>query len=372
MIDAMDIMEIVKPDAEEKQWQYDLISTIERIHYKNSVPTGTQDELSHFLQEPKRKPHFTLDFTTTFKNNRGSVTSPLETAIDCMCYRCLRTLLVAGASASYSIKPRNVPRSPLSYLAGMSPETFAERNSWNMCCLPSPDSSIGDMINELLIHGADINAGTEKSRDMNGFPALTNVVLRTRNCEEFPLITQLLDKGAHITQFAWHFAVGKNDKAYSPVLRVLIKHADEHKQVIPLHALFERLPSVLRPFGPSGPFGDEAILQIILRHGYIPDKNSGHARQLFVKALKKDSLQVVFMMLNQSPMMLQACRGSLQGVALSTDLQSLLDTPPSLQNQCKGVIKSTIGHGYLDKVKQLTLPPSIIEDLATVKDTPHA
>ena len=38
MTDALDIMEIVKHDSEEEQWRYDLITTIERIHYKNPVP----------------------------------------------------------------------------------------------------------------------------------------------------------------------------------------------------------------------------------------------------------------------------------------------------------------------------------------------
>ena len=35
MSDAKDIMEIVEHDAEEEQWQYNLITTMERIHYTN-------------------------------------------------------------------------------------------------------------------------------------------------------------------------------------------------------------------------------------------------------------------------------------------------------------------------------------------------
>ena len=72
------------------------------------------------------------------------------------------------------------------------------------------------------------------------------------------------------------------------------------------------------------------------------------------------------MVLTQAPMMLQACRGSLQGVTLSPQFQRLLATPPSLRNQCTGVLISSIGHGYVKKVKELPLPPAMIKELETI------
>ena len=208
------------------------------------------------------------------------------------------------------------------------------------------------MVNELLTHGADVNAGS--------YPALT-----FEASESSALLVQvLLDKGAQITQSSWHNALSNNN---TDVLRVLIEHTDTCKQVLPLHELFEHLAIEYRYREEKKPTLEK--LQVILSRGYIPDTNSATAGHQFIQLLKDDSREaeeVVSMVLTQAPMMLQACRGSLQGVTLSHQFQMLLATPPSLRNQCKGVLISSIGHGYVKKVKELPLPPAMIKELETI------
>ena len=360
-------------DADEQLWRYDLITTIDNMHYIGAP--DIHDNLFHLLEEPRRKPHYTLDFTTTVTSGeRDLPTSPLGSVIDALCNRCLRTLLKAGASANYNRIFGGVPgRRPLAYLM----LSFGHDNNCTTWKRPWLETeAVRDMVNELLIHGADINAGSETSDDHYAFPALTIAV----HYGSPAILTQaLLVKGVQITQTVWHWAVDFDfrsprhwvsfDIRGPSSLRVLLEHADKCKHVIPLHALFERVAR-------SGPGvgrcdGYIEMLQAILCRGYIPDKNSKYACDLFHRALRENSHEadkVGSMMLDQSPMMFQACRVSLEYATMSPQFHRLTTTAPLLQNQCKGVIISTIGHGYLDEVKQLPLPHVIIEELATVKD----
>ena len=135
---------------------------------------------------------------------------------------------------------------------------------------------------------------------------------------------------------------------------MFLEHAD-----IPLEAIFKTLTSVNYPWN---------LAKEILGHGHIPDKNSLDTCSFFCKALKNNSVEsdkVVSMMLEQSPMILQACRNLLDDNTIDQKYLQLLKNPTSLQSLCTGVVIARMGQCYKDKVKRLPLPVSIIASLKT-------
>ena len=328
--------------AEEKLWRHKVLTAISRIDLRDLM-----HDIADVLKAPCRNPEYTLDFYR--KLNCYKMISPLKLAILFDCTTCLTKLLEAGASADYP-RPYGHRRTPLLNVLYYR--------------VHKGDEGVMRILQKMLQHGADANA---YYGDLKENVRLSALRMAAEYC--FPATVQLLlDYGAKLPFPQPGVLLRENPwlvRLHCDVLKVFLSHAEKYNLDVPLNAIFARVAH-------KGYYEPWKIARIILRSGYIPDKNAPKGRILFKVAVLENSAQagkVMFMMLDLQPMMFQVSRDVLLGHVIPQSYVKLFKNPSTLKRLCKGVILSTIGHRYLEKVKQLPLPLQMIKLLDTVKET---